>query len=159
MCGASQDWLQAIIRCPLSFVTLPIKDPTKMSKAISRRKIGNRKGKGKGKGKKCKTQHKTKKQSSEPSPIVYRRWPVMSPLAMLTAIRDAGAAHLLTLVSEFLCCFFSSAHCYKCERNTTSKLILAFLPPFTPRKGTVDWIDFWERMKGEPWGACLDSFN
>ena len=133
-------WLQAIIQCPLTYVTIPIIDATKVRKTRKKKPF---KGKAKAKAK-----ARTKKQGAAPPAIAYKQWPVMTPELMRDAVIGAGATHLLILGHFTIACL---KHVGVDLHPDTELLVL--------RIGDLDWLDFWEKVKSEPWGSSLACTN
>ncbi|CAK9057737.1 unnamed protein product, partial [Durusdinium trenchii] len=83
---------EAIVKCPISYVVVPVVDMSIQRRTVRKPKRGNHrkfravpKPKGRPKKKGC------------PEPvIVYKKWPVFAPHKMLSALHDAGALHLVT---------------------------------------------------------------
>eukprot|EP00913_Durusdinium_trenchii_P032143 g30100.t1 len=84
----------AIIKCPISYVVIPVVDK-QAARALRRkpnkkRRFNVRNAKNT-KGKK----HQPTKSGAAPQPITQKKWPVMNPRVMLDAVAKAGANHLL----------------------------------------------------------------
>lgn len=129
---------QEIIRCTMSYITVPVVDLGILRKAKAR---GKGRGRGRGRGAPKAKNRKPKKDGVPAAAIVHKRWPIYAPHRMLEAIAAADALHLVTLA------------CMQ-EVNVPEPawFALFFMPA---RKGDVDWLEFWESAKMEPWGSLL----
>ena len=94
--GAICRFAHEIIRCTMSYVTVPVVDLgiLRQAKASSR---GKGRGRGRGRGVPKAKNRKPKKDGVPAAAIVYKRWPIYAPHRMLEAIAAADALHLVTL--------------------------------------------------------------